>query len=37
MILFILQVRVCGDLTAAEQYSACYLPEQGTGGDCCLD
>ncbi len=24
---FILQVRVCGDLTAVEQHNACYLPE----------
>ncbi len=24
---FILRVRLCGDLTAVEQHSACYLPE----------
>jgi hypothetical protein len=27
MTFFILQVRVCGDLTAVEQRNACYLPE----------
>jgi hypothetical protein len=24
---FVLQLRVCGDLTAVEQHNACYLPE----------
>jgi hypothetical protein len=33
---FILQVRVCGDLTAVEQHNACYLPEPRDSGDLCL-
>jgi hypothetical protein len=28
---FIIQVRVCGDLTAVEQHNACYLPEPRDG------
>jgi hypothetical protein len=31
MTFFILQVRVCGDLTAVEQHNACYLPEPRDG------
>jgi hypothetical protein len=31
MTFFIIQVRVCGDLTAVEQHNACYLPEPPDG------
>ncbi len=31
MTFFILQVKVCGNLTAVEQHNACYLPEPRDG------